>query len=325
MNNNFNVYIGIDVSKHCLDIVIHPNNKYMQFKNSLQDIKKIISKASKFNNPLVVMEATGGYEKTLVTELQKANINVCVVNPRQIRDFAKAFGILAKTDKIDAKVIALFASKKELKPNLVLSEEQHKISENNARRQQLINMIVQEKNRLDKASPEQRKSINRILKALEKELKVINSTQEKIIEESKEFTEKKEILESVKGIGGITANAIIAELPEIGTLGKKQISSLAGLAPHCRDSGTLKGKRTIWGGRASVRKALYMATLTAIKYNPIIKAFFSKLCLAGKAKMTAIIACMRKLLVIINAMVHKKEKWKEPSPLTFFKDEIAMS
>lgn len=309
MNKKFDLYIGVDVSKRLLDIAFHPNNKILQIPNITKDIKKFINKISKSNTVLVTMEATGGYERTLAYELHKANINVCIVNPRQIRDFARATGILAKTDKIDAKVIALFANKMELEPNYVFNEIQQEISDNNSRREQLLHMLVQEKNRLDKATPKQRKSINAVIKCLKKQLIAIDKEQEKIIKESEELTEKKEILESVTGIGTVTANIILSELPELGEIGRRQITSLAGLAPHCRDSGTFKGKRTIWGGRARVRTALYMATLCAIKHNQVIKAFYKKLCLAGKPKMTALVACMRKLLIIINAMVHKREKW----------------
>lgn len=309
MTKEKKVYIGIDVSKYILDVFVLPNNKHMQFKNNSTDILKMLTKLRVFSESLIVMESTGGYEKPLAYALAEASFNVCITNPRPVRDFAKALGKLAKTDKIDAQVIALFASKIEPKANVVYDKEHCRLSNNNARRRQLIEMIKMEKNRLDKASPEQSESIGRILDALEKELKTINEAQEKIIAENSTYVEKQKILKSVTGIGTVTAASILSELPELGTLGPKQIASLAGVAPFNRDSGTLKGKRTIWGGRASVRSALYMATLVAVKYNPKLKQFYERLCLAGKAKKSALIACMHKLLIIINAMIKNGQLW----------------
>lgn len=310
MVNQEKIYIGIDVSKATLDIFILPNKKYMQFSNDAEGIQKFLNKVRLFSNTLIVMESTGGYESLVSQELSKAHVNTCVINPRQIRDFAKAAGRLAKTDKVDAQIIALFASKMEPKPNVVYNEKQQKMLASNVRRRQLIDMIVAEKNRFDKATAEQKESIQRVLKILEQELALIEANQEQLIAHDNLLTEKKEILNSIKGIGLVTATAMLCELPELGSLSSKQIAALAGLAPFNRDSGTLKGKRTIWGGRASVRTALYMPTLVAIKHNPQIKAFYQRLCQAGKLKMTALIACMRKLLIIMNAMIRTNQHWK---------------
>ncbi len=314
MSTEKKIYIGIDVSKAILDVFILPNKKHMQFSNDVQGIEKLIKKIRLFPNALVVMESTGGYETRLSHALCLAFFDVCVMNPRQIRDFAKALGKLAKTDKIDAEIIALFASKMEPKANVVFNEAQQELSANNARRRQLIDMITAEKNRLDKTTPGQTDSIRRVLEVLEKELSTINETLEKQIANDAVCSEKKKLLSSIKGVGAITATSIICELPELGSLGAKQIAALAGLAPFNRDSGTLKGKRTIWGGRASVRNALYMATLVAIKHNAQIRLFYQRLCSFGKAKKTAIIACMRKLLIIMNAMIRKNELWVQPEP-----------
>lgn len=303
------IYIGIDVSKTNLDVFILPKRKYMQFGNNAADIQRLIAKVKLFSNALVVLESTGGYEVPVSNALSKEHLKVGVINPRQIRDFAKASGRLAKTDKVDAEIIALFASKMEPQPNVVYDEKQQAIAANNARRRQLIDMIIAEKNRLDKAAPEQEKSIQRILDVLENELEHIEAIQKQYVSLDETLKEKKTILTSIKGIGDITATAMLCELPELGTLTSKQVASLAGLAPFNRDSGTLKGKRTIWGGRASVRNALYMPTLVAIKHNPQLREFYQRLCGAGKAKMTALIACMRKLLVIMNAMIKKKQCW----------------
>lgn len=309
MPNNSKVYVGIDVSKKQLDIFIHPNNKYLNFKNDSVDIRKVVKKLALFPDALIVMESTGGYEKKLAIACAKEELSVAVVNPRQVRDFAKAMGKLAKTDKIDAQVIALFAAKIEPKPNVSFDENLLLLNEHAARRRQILGMIVMEKNRIDKASKQQKKSIQRIIKALEKELETIDKENQKLIDKTPELAKKKEILMSAKGIAEITATALLANLPEIGSLNRKQIAALAGLAPFNRDSGTLKGKRTIWGGRTNVRKALYMPTLGAIKFNPKIRAFYLALCQSGKTKMTALIACMRKLLTILNAMVKNSQPW----------------
>lgn len=304
-------YIGIDVSKDVLDVFILPSRKYMQFQNDPKGIQKISKKLISFTPASIVMEATGGYEKPVAKALQKAGLDVSVVNPRPIRDFAKALGKLAKTDRIDAEVIALFAEKIQPKPNLVLTQNQVQLSESNARRRQLVDMITMEKNRLGTASKALKKSIQRIIKALEKELEILNETLEKAIQSDPACARKNILLKSVKGIGSIVAAGLIAGLPELGTVGPRQISALAGLAPYNRDSGTLRGKRTIWGGRASIRTLMYMATLSAIRFNPKIKAFYLHLCNAGKKKMVAIVACMHKLLIIINAMIKKDEPWRE--------------
>jgi transposase len=255
------------------------------------------------------MEATGGYEKQVAQSLTKAELAVCVANPRQVRDFAKAMGKLAKTDKIDAQIIALFAEKIQPHANVSCDENQQTLAENNARRRQLVDMITMEKNRLDKVSKALKKSIKRIINALEKELDTINKTLKNVIQNDEQYAKRNELLQSIKGVGPIVAASIISDLPELGRVSAKQISALAGLAPYNRDSGTLRGKRTIWGGRASIRAMLYMATLVAIKHNTQIKVFYERLCQVGKKKKVAIIACMHKLLIIMNAMVKSKQSW----------------
>lgn len=311
MFQNEKVYIGIDVSKAMLDVFILPTKKYMQFNNDGAGIQKLTNKIKLFPNSLVVLESTGGYETPLTYALSECEVDTCVINPRQIRDFARAMGRLAKTDKIDAETIALFASKIEPKANVSINKAQRDLNRNNARRHQLIDMITMEKNRLDKAAPEQRESINRVLDILEKELALINDAQLSLISSDEASSQKMELLTSIKGVGVVTATSLLAELPELGSIPSKAIAALAGLAPFNRDSGALRGKRTIYGGRASVRKALYMATLVATKFNPTIKTFYQRLCSAGKAKKTAIIACMRKLLTCMNAMIKNGQSWIE--------------
>ncbi len=303
-------HIGIDVSKAILDVYILPFKKYMQFKNDTKGIQKLTEKMKAFPQASIVMEATGGYEKPIAQSLQKAGLSISVVNPRPIRDFAKALGKLAKTDRIDAEVIALFAEKMQPKANRQYSETQQKLAELNARRRQIIEMITMEKNRLDKASDELKKSIQRIIKALEKELQTVNEALEKYIQNDAEYAQKNTLLKSIKGVGSVVAAGIVADLPELGSVNAKQISALAGLAPYNRDSGTLRGKRTIWGGRAAVRNTLYMATLVATRHNPQIKSFYERLCNAGKLKKVALTACMHKLLIIMNAMIKHGEPWR---------------
>lgn len=308
---NQKCYVGMDVSKTILDVYILPDKKYMQFKNDTKGIQKLVGKLKFFSHAFIVMEATGGYEKLAAQSLQKADLSVSVVNPRLLRDFAKALGKLAKTDRIDAEVIALFGEKMQPQANGIYNENQQKLADLHARRRQIIEMITMEKNRLDKASGDLKKSIQRIIKALEKELTAINDALEKSIQKDDGYAQKNRLLKSIKGVGPVVAAGIIAELPEIGNLRAKQISALAGLAPYNRDSGTLRGKRTIWGGRASVRATLYMATLVATRYNPQIKNFYERLCNAGKKKKVALTACMHKLLIIMNAMIKKGELWRE--------------
>jgi transposase len=303
-------YIGIDVSKRILDIFVLPFEKHMQFKNDAKGIQKLIEKLKSFPNICIVMESTGGYERAISQGLAKEKLNVAVINPRQIRDFAKALGRLAKTDKIDAQIIAFFAEKMQPDSNVTYDENQQRLAEINARRRQLIDMITMEKNRLDKVSKELKKSIERIIKALEKELQVITEAQEKAIQDNAQYAKKAELLQSIKGVGSIVAGGIISELPELGSMSAKKISALAGLVPYNRDSGTLRGKRTIWGGRASVRCVLYMATLVAVRHNVQIKSFYERLCQAGKQKKVAITACMHKLLIIMNAMIKNSQPWR---------------
>lgn len=308
-------HIGIDVSKATLDVYILPHNKHMQFKNDSKHIQKLVKKFLSFSSVNVVMEATGGYEKTVAYALAKANICVSVINPRQVRDFGRAFGQLAKTDKIDAKTIALFAERIQPKANVAWNENQQKIAENNTRRRQLVEMITMERNHLEMANEEAKKSIETVLKTLEKELNKINRALEEVIERDSQLSNKNALLKSIKGVGPTVAAGIIAELPEIGNINARQISALAGLAPFNRDSGTLRGKRCIWGGRASVRRPLYMATLVAMRFNWQIKKFYDRLCEAGKPKKLAMIACMRKLLIIMNAMIKHGELWRSQAAI----------
>jgi transposase len=300
---NEKCYIGIDVSKETLDVFFSVSKKHQQFENSMIGFNKIIKKVKLFAEILVVMESTGGYERPLAQALAKINIPVAIINPRQIRDFARSLGILAKTDSIDAKVIAMFAERIQPKTNVIYDENQNKLTEQNVRRRQLVDMIVAEKSRMDKVSNDMKKSIKRIINQLETELQKINASIAVFIKQNSEYARKDKLLQTINGVGTVTARGIIADLPELGKLTAKEISALAGLAPINRDSGKMRGKRIIWGGRSSVRNGLYMAAMVASRFNTKIKTFYKNLCTRGKAKKTALIACMHKLLIIMNAMV----------------------
>lgn len=306
-------YIGIDVSKAMLDVYILPAGRYMRVENNTQGIKNLTKEISAYIEPFVVTEATGGYEKEITKTLAKKGVSVAVVNPRQIRDFAKALGKLAKTDYLDAKVIATYAEKMQPASNVINDENQEKLAEYNARRRQLVDMITMEKNRLDKVSKETRKSLERIIKLLEKELERIEKMLAEVVQQDEHHAEQAALLQTIKGIGVVVSTTIIADLPEIGKLSHREISALAGLAPLNCDSGNMKGKRIIWGGRASVRCSLYMATLSAIRCNKQIKIFYQRLCGTGKPKKVAITACMHKLLTIMNAISKNQEPWRIPA------------
>ena len=308
-NENEKCYVGIDVSKAILDVYVLPGEKHMQFENNAKGIEKLVKKVSKIGNALVVMESTGGYERPVSHVLFKADVATVVMNPRVIRDYARSMGELAKTDKLDAYIIAMFAKERQPEPNVNCDENRLELADYDQRRRQLIDLITQEKNHLDKASKHSAPSIKRILKLLEKELEGIEHTTNKLIAKNSELAAKKALLITIKGVGEVVANGIVSVLPELGEMKGKQISALAGLAPRNRDSGQFRGYRTIGGGRACVRNTLYMATLVATRHNPQIKAFYARLCAAGKKKKVALTACMHKLLITMNAMIKNVQPW----------------
>jgi transposase len=307
------IHIGIDVSKALLDVFNTDTASYHQLDNSTPGIKKLMSELKKYNKNhiLFTLEATGGYEKLAAKTLVENGFSVAVINPRIIRDFAKASGKLAKTDKIDAKIIAAYAETMKPDSRFVFNENQAEIHELSTRRAQLVAMIIAEKNRLDKVSSKIKKSILRTIKYLEKELAEIDKQLKSSVIADETFAQKQALLMSVKGIGEKTATALIAYLPELGSLEERQITALAGLAPFNCDSGKMRGKRMIWGGRRTVRTALYMATIAATRSNSVIKTFYNRLVSAGKPKMVALTACMRKLIIITNAMIRHNQPWQE--------------
>jgi transposase len=304
------VYVGVDVSKDSLDVAIGPQEEIITFSNDQKGVDELVKKLSRIDAELTVFESTGGYELLAASSLAEAGLPVVIVNPRQVRNFAKATGILAKTDAIDARVIARFAEA--VKPD-VRQLKDRQTSELTAlvmRRRQIIEMIVAENNRLKLANKRNKKDIEDHILWLEKRLDKAGSDIGKMIQKSSIWHCKDDILQSIPGIGPITSASLICDLPELGGLSSKKIAMLAGLAPLNCDSGKFKGRRKIWGGRASVRSGLYMATLAAIRCNPAIKGFYQRLIAAGKCHKVATTACMRKLLIIANAMLRDQALWQ---------------
>lgn len=303
------ISVGIDVSKAQLDVEIRPSGEKQSFANDKVGNKALVKWLAKIAPTLIVLEATGGYERQVTRALVSADLPAVVVNPRQVRDFAKATGQLAKTDSIDAGVLAHFAEviRPELRPlpDAVTLELRALTS----RRRQFLEMIAAENNRLEMTSKAVRKSINAHVGYLEQALEHINQELDRAIEQNPIWKENEDLLRSAKGIGPVTSRTLLAELPELGTLDRKQIAALVGVAPFNRDSGSLKGRRSIWGGRAPVRGALYMATLVATRRNPVIRDFYNRLIAKGKLFKVALVACMRKLLTILNSMIKHKTRW----------------
>jgi transposase len=305
------VFVGVDVSKDSLDVAIGPGKEIITFTNDQKGVDTLIKKLSRICPELIVLESTGGYERLATSSLVEAKLPVVIVNPRQVRDFAKSAGILAKTDAIDARVITRFAAA--VKPDIrqLKDRETSELTALVTRRRQIVEMIVAENNRLKLANKRNEKDIKDHIRWLEKRIDKIESDIGKMIKNSPIWRCKDDILQSVPGIGPTTSAILICDLPELGVLSQKKIAMLAGLAPLNCDSGKFKGRRRIWGGRAAVRSGLYMATLAAIRCNPAIKGFYQRLIAAGKCHKVAATACMRKLLIIVNAMLRDQTLWEQ--------------
>jgi len=302
-------YIGVDVSKDTLDVAEYTSNKTWQAANSEEGIGQILDVLIKKSPALVIMESTGGYEFSLAVALSKNNVPFAVVNPREVRNFAKATKKLAKTDSIDSRVLAHFAAVIRPEPQKVPDEATQEMEDLLARRNQLVEMITAEKNRLHLARKSVKGEIVEHIDFLETKLAGINSNLSEKIKQNPILNIKEKILRSVPGIGQVSTFSLLISLPELGELNRKQIAALVGVAPLNHDSGKYRGKRVTWGGRKGVRKVLYMAALSAIKHNIIISSFYNHLCEAGKVKKIALVACMRKLLTIVNAMLKNNTPW----------------
>ncbi len=302
------VFAGIDISKARLDIAL--GDKFFSIEHSEENIPGLIEQFKTASPQLIVVEATGGLEGPLVAYLAEAELPIVVVNPRQVRDFAKAKGQLAKTDKIDAKILAEFAEAIKPPRRSIKDVQRRQISDQVLRRRQIVSMISQEKNRLCRASATVREDIEHHLAYLRQRLDRSDKDIDKIIKSSPLYQETAELLSTVPGIGPVTIASFIAYCPELGELNRHKIAKLVGVAPLNNDSGPKIGHRSIWGGRKALRNQLYMATVSAIRCNYVIKAFYLRLKNAGKKPKLAITACMRKLLIIMNTMIKERKPWK---------------
>lgn len=303
-------YVGIDIAKRSFDLCCLSQQQIRQYENTPKGIRQAVKELVKHQPRRIVMEATGGYEIPLASELYAAGLPVAVVNPRRIRDFARAHGRLAKTDKLDAALIALFAAKMQPPTQEQNDPACRRMKALVARRHQLVRLRTAENNRREHAlDPVIAKSLDRILKMLEREIENVEQLIREQLTCMPLWEAKVQILDSTPGIGERTATMLITEVPELGRLNRREIAMLIGVAPINRDSGTFRGKRMTGGGRRDVRSRLYMPTLVAIRHNPVICQFYQRLLSNGKSKMTAIIACMRKLITILNTMIAKNEAW----------------
>lgn len=304
-----NIFVGIDVSKNSLDVAIQGDNNIYQFRNKASEIKLLIDQLKSVKPSLIVMEATGGYQTQAARMLYQAEFPVSVVNPARPKHFARSMGLLAKTDRIDAFMLAEFGQKVQPRESVMASEEEILLSSLVRRRKQLIQDRSAEKNRSHIATPLMKSSIQKHINWLSDEILGLDSQIKSLVDANEEWQEKRKIIQSVPGVGAVTFITLLSELPELGKLNRKEIASLAGLAPFNHDSGSHSGKRFIKGGRQGVRNCLYMAVLSGIRFNPVIKEFYSRLVSKGKPAKVAMTACMRKLLVILNAMVRDGKPW----------------
>lgn len=309
-NSNTAVFVGIDVSKATLDFAIRPTGEHGQVANTSEGIGGLVTKLKDWKPSLIVLEATGGYETTVTAMLAGAGLPVAVINPRQGRDFAKSIGRLAKSDRIDAAMLARFGEAIRPEVRALPDEQTQQLQAILVRRRQLIEMLVAEKNRLLMTPALLQDRLQKHITWLEEELDQLDQDLHDRLQHSPVWREKENLLRSVKGVGPVTATTLLAELPELGQLDRKKIAALVGVAPFERDSGQMRGHRAIWGGRACVRNALYLATLTASRFNPIIRAHYQHLLQLGKLKKVALVACMRKLLTILNAMIRSNTSWQ---------------
>jgi transposase len=312
---NTDVFVGIDVSKSSLDIAVSPSGESWQEANDHKSLVRLTQRLLEPAPKLIVIEATGGLEIPLAAALAGAGLPVVIVNPRQVREFARATGRLAKTDKIDAFILALFGERvrPELRP--LPDEVAQAFDALLARRRQLVGMLAEEKTRLQQArSGPVRQGIQRHIRWLERELHDVERNLTDSVRQSPLWRAKDDLIQSVPGAGRVLSFTLLADLPELGQLSGKQIASLVGVAPHPADSGSIRGKRVIWGGRPTVRTVLYMAALAACRFNPVFRGFYQRLLTSGKPPKVAIVACMRKLIVVLNAIVRDGIPWNPVMP-----------
>jgi len=315
-----NGYIGIDVAQEWLDIAARPNDDAWRVRNDEAGMTELTSQLVERAPRLVVLEATGGLETALAAALTMAALPFVIVNPRQVRDFARATGQLAKTDAIDARVLAQFGEAVGPEPRPLPEAVTRELAALMARRRQVVGMLTAEKNRLRSAARRVRRDIQQHIHWLERRLAGLDGDLGKTIRQHAQWQDRDRVLRSTPGIGPVSSGTLLANLPELGRLNRKEIAALVGVAPLNRDSGTLRGRRTCWGGRSHVRSALYMATLVGVRCNPVLRAFYERLLAAGKPKKVALTASMRKLLTILNAMARSNTSWQDPAPTLALQD-----
>lgn len=308
--NRLAIYVGIDVSKAHLDIAVRPSGAHWQVENQAAGIAQLVERLQELQPTLIVLEATGGLEVEVTAAIAAAGLAAAVINPRQARAFAKSLGKLAKTDKIDAGILAHFAEAIRPEPRTLPDAETVQLQALITRRRQVVDMLVAEKNRVYLAHPSVQPRLKEHIAWLNEELEDLNTQLRDKLQHSPLWREKDDLLRSVPGVGPVLSTTLLAELPELGQLDRKKIAALVGVAPFNCDSGWMQGKRAIWGGRASVRTVLYMAIHSARRYNPVIKRFYDRLIQAGKLPKVALTACMRKMLTILNAMVASGTSWQ---------------
>ncbi len=306
-------FVGIDVSQRQLDIALHPTGDAWSVTYDEAGLTRLIARLDALAPVLIVLEATGGLERLVADALHRAALPLAVVNPRQVRDFARATGTLAKTDALDARTLAHFAQAIQPAPQSPPDPDTQALTALLGRRRQVVAMFTGERNRLLRALPIVQTQIDRHCVWLEKEIAALDAALAAAITASPLWRDHLTLLRSVPGVGPVLAMTLLAELPQLGQLGRKEVAALVGVAPLNRDSGRWRGKRTVWGGRGRVRAVLYMAALSATRHNPVIKAFYARLCAAGKAKKVALVACMHKLLLILNAVLKDQTPWRPPT------------
>ena len=304
--------VGIDVAKAELVVAVRPGGEGWRVRNDEVGRGRLRERLQQLAPTLVVLEATGGYERAAVAALAAVRLPVVVVNPRQVRDFARATGQLAKTDRIDADTLALFAERVRPTPRPLADEASGALDALLTRRRQVVGMLVAERHRLEHALAPVRRGLRTHIRWRERQRRAVDRDLDDTIQQSPVWRAQEELLRSVPGVGPIVSRTLLGELPELGQLNRRRIAALAGVAPLARDSGTLRGRRIVWGGpRGPVRTALYMSALVATRQNPLIRAFYLRLVSAGKPKKVALVACMRKLLTILNVMMRTHTAWRE--------------
>jgi transposase len=309
MKNLIGSYVGIDVSKKTLDTAIGQEADLWQAANDQKGIATIIDRLQEVSPTLIVVEATGGLEIRLLTALYEANLPFCRVHPGRVREFARSIGLLAKTDKLDARLLARFGEAVKPATTALPGEDEQHLSALLARRRQVIDMLTAEKNRLGTAPAVTQERISQHILWLQEERDNLDKDIDQFINQTPILEQKQELLQSVPGVGPVVSAILMADLPELGQLSRQKIAALVGVAPFNNDSGPRKGKRRVKGGREAIRSTLYMATLSSIQHNPVIQLFYKRLVNAGKQKKVAIVACMRKLLTILNAMIRDDKAW----------------